>query len=178
MEGDWEAPTSVPGIRMGVTLDGLEITQFLISNRLAVLIWTLFLLDNLRDRTSGNVSTTERQYLWIIMEWWYNLWEYNTSSRLNSPNIILRPNKMLFLYSFWKEAQQLITKFTYTCLWLYLKMFSYLQSIGSGRHQCYRKNYLYNEVRELAKQCAQLYVNREKNVLSLLPGTGQWINLF
>ncbi|MDD5497264.1 MAG: glycine--tRNA ligase subunit alpha [Atribacterota bacterium] len=170
MEGDWEAPTlGAWGLGWEVVLDGLEITQFTYFQqaggidlnpipieitygieRLAMIVQQK---DNIYELCwSNNITYGEIQHQIEVEQSRYNFEEADT--------------KMLFsLFSmFEKEAQQLILKKLPIPAYDYTLKCSHTFNLLDARGAISvteRTGYI-GRVRELARQCAQLYIKKRE----------------
>ena len=181
MEGDWEAPTlGAWGLGWEVLLDGLEITQFTyfqqaggidlnpipveITYGIERLAMSVQKKDNIYELLWGdNITYGEIQHQFEVEQSKYNF---------EAADI-----KMLFSIFglFEKEAQQLISKNLAIPAYDYTLKCSHTFNIldARGAISVTERTIYITRVRELAKQCAQLYVKqREKMCYPLLQGQG------
>jgi len=170
MEGDWEAPTlGAWGLGWEVVLDGLEITQFTYFQqaggidlnpipieitygieRLAMIVQQK---DNIYELYwSNNITYGEIQHQIEVEQSRYNFEEADT--------------KMLFkLFSmFEKESQQLILKKLPIPAYDYTLKCSHTFNLldARGAISVTERTGFIGRVRELAKQCAQLYIEKRE----------------
>jgi glycyl-tRNA synthetase alpha chain len=180
MEGDWEAPTlGAWGLGWEVVLDGLEITQFTyfqqaggidlnpipveITYGIERLAMAVQQKDNIYELLWGdNITYGEIQHQFEVEQSKYNFEAADT--------------KMLFsLFSlFEKEARQLISKNLPIPAYDYTLKCSHTFNLLDARSaiSVTERTIYITRVRELAKQCAQLYAKqREKMCYPLLQGT-------
>jgi len=181
MEGDWEAPTlGAWGLGWEVVLDGLEITQFTyfqqaggidlnpipveITYGIERLAMAVQQKDNIYELLWGdNITYGEIQHQFEVEQSKYNFEAADT--------------KMLFsLFSlFEKEARQLISKNLPIPAYDYTLKCSHTFNLLDARSaiSVTERTIYITRVRELAKQCAQLYAKqREKMCYPLLQGMG------
>lgn len=172
MEGDWEAPTlGAWGLGWEVVLDGLEITQFTyfqqaggldlnpvsieITYGIERLAMVIQQKDNVYDLLwSNSITYREVQHQVEIEQSKYNFEEANI--------------EMLFslFQIFEKEARQLISKKLSIPAYDYTLKCSHTFNLLEARGAISvteRTGYI-TRVRELAKKCAQLYIEQRKQL--------------